>query len=278
MISGTTRIIAHLGVPTASFRAPLIYNPYFEAEAIDCAVVPMGCEAADLPVLLPALFRLRNIAGALITMPHKVAVTALLDHASVAVRACGACNAVRREADGSLSGDMFDGAGFVRGAERHGQRLAGAAALVVGAGGVGAAIAVALAGAGVARIGLSDLDQGAARRLAERLRAGFPGLDVTTGAADPTGRDIVVNATPLGMRPDDPLPVDPDRLAPGCLVGDVVLSEEVTPFLAAARARGCRTQVGLDMLFEQIPAYLEFFGLPVTSADRLRHLARLPRG
>jgi shikimate dehydrogenase len=85
----------------------------------------------------------------------------------------------------------------------------------------------------------------------------------------------VVNATPLGMNPGDPLPVDMDRLAPRSFVGEVVMKTEMTAFLGAAQARGCRVQVGADMLFEMIPAYLEFFGYPTTTADTLRSVARL---
>ena len=96
------------------------------------------------------------------------------------------------------------------------------------------------------------------------------------GSNDPAGLDIVVNATPLGMRKDDPLPLDVSRLSPSTFVGEVVMKEEITPLLAAARARGCAFQVGTDMLFEQIPAYLEFFGFPATTADYLRSIARLP--
>jgi shikimate dehydrogenase len=274
-ISGHTRLIAHLGVPTHSFRAPMIYNPYFEDRGIDCVVVPMGCEPADFAVFLRHAARLRNFAGALITMPHKVPVVELLDEASPAVRICGACNAVRRGADGRLVGDMFDGEGFVRGLLGKGCTVAGASALVVGAGGVGSAIAAALAGHGAARLGLHDVNAAAADRLAGRLAEHHPQLGLTTGAPDPEGWDIVVNATPLGMQPGDPMPLPTERLAPGTFVGEVVMTREETAFLAAARARGCRTQAGTDMLFEQIPAYLEFFGLPSTTPDELRRLARI---
>jgi shikimate dehydrogenase len=98
---------------------------------------------------------------------------------------------------------------------------------------------------------------------------------VRTGANDPVGHDLVVNATPLGMNEGDPLPLDVSRLSPDTFVGEVVMRAETTAFLAAAQARGCRTQVGTDMLYEQIPAYLEFFGLPTTTADVLRRVAQL---
>jgi len=276
MISGTTRLIAHLGHPTESFRAPMIYNPFFESRGIDAVVVPMGCKAPDYPAFLELVFRLSNIHGALVTMPHKVTTMALLAEASATARIAGACNAVRLDARGRLVGDMFDGEGFVRGVLRKGRTLAGTSALVVGAGGVGSAIAASLARAGTAGLGLFDLRPAAAEALAGRLRAQYPALRVRTGSKDPTGFDVVVNATPLGMKEGDPMPVEVERIDPAAFVGEVVMSAEVTPFLAAARARGCATQVGTDMLFEQIPAYLEFFGLPPATADELRATARLP--
>ncbi len=276
-IDGHTRIIAHIGEPTASFKAPLIYNPYFASIGLNAAVVPMGVRAADFATALPAIFRFTNVHGALITMPHKVPVVALLDEASTAVKVAGSCNAVLVRPDGSIKGDMFDGEGFVRGLRRKGCRIADASALVVGAGGVGSAIAAALAAAGVRRLALNDIDAAAMDGLAARILAHFPALEVAAGSSDPAGHDIVVNATPLGMRPGDPLPIDPSRLRPDAFVGEVVMSSEITPFLAAARAQGCRTQIGLDMLFEMIPAYLEFFGFPSATPETLRRVAGLGR-
>ena len=275
MIKGTTRLIGHLGYPTESFKAPMIYNPYFQREGIDAVVVPMGCRSADYPDFLKLFFRLSNAHGALVTMPHKVTTTGLVDRLSPTAAIAGACNAVKLEADGRLSGDMFDGEGFVRGVLRKGHKLDGARALVVGAGGVGSAIAASLAKAGVAELGLFDRQASAAGELGQRLTAHYPALRITTGSNDPDGFDIVVNATPLGMKPGDPLPVDISRLPASAFVGEVVMAQEITPFLAAARARGCEVQVGTDMLFEQIPAYLEFFGLPSTTAEDLRAVAKL---
>lgn len=275
MIKGTTRLIGHLGYPTESFKAPMIYNPYFQREGIDAVVVPMGCRSADYPDFLKLFFRLSNAHGALVTMPHKVTTTGLVDVLSPTAAIAGACNAVRLETDGRLTGDMFDGEGFVRGVLRKGHKLAGARALVVGAGGVGSAIAASLAKAGVAELGLFDRQASAAEELGQRLVVHYPALRVATGSNDPDGFDIVVNATPLGMKPGDPLPVDISRLSASAFVGEVVMAQEITPFLAAARARGCAVQVGTDMLFEQIPAYLEFFGLPSTTAEDLRAVAKL---
>ena len=277
MIGPGTRLIAHVGHPTHAFRSPLIYNPWFEARGIDAVVVPMDCRAEDYAAFLPAVLALDNAIGALVAMPHKASSVALLDVASSRVEAAGACNAVRRSADGALEGEQFDGEGFVRGARRHGVELAGARALVVGSGGVGSAIAASLAAADVAELALFDVRAGTGEALARRLRAHRPGLRVTVGDPDPAGFDLVVNATPLGTHEHDPLPVDVARLSPDAFVGEVVLARRTTPLLRAAEARGCRCQVGTDMLFEMIPAYLEFFGLPPATAGDLRATARLDR-
>jgi len=278
MIRGTTTLIAHLGYPTEAFKAPMIYNPYFEKHGIDAIVMPMGVKAEDYTNVFRSVFRLTNIRGALITMPHKITTIPLLDEVSTTVKIAGACNAVLRRQDGTLLGDMFDGAGFVRGIQRKARKLEGARVLVVGSGGVGSAIAASFAAAGIGAIGLSDANPASAEALCGRLREHHPQLQVATGSNDPGGYDIVVNATPLGMADGDPLPMDVTRIDPATFVGEVVMRQEITPFLRAAMEKGCPVQVGTDMLFEQIPAYLEFFGFPTTTPDELRAVARIAYG
>ncbi|MFZ1181504.1 MAG: shikimate dehydrogenase, partial [Herbaspirillum sp.] len=146
---------------------------------------------------------------------------------------------------------------------------------VCGSGGVGSAIAAALAAAGVVAMGLFDDSDAVVQALAGRLREHYPQLQIGTGSNDPAGYDLIVNATPVGMRDGDPLPFDIARIAPETFVGDVVLKQEMTPLLAAARAKGCRIQVGADMLFEMIPAYLEFFGFGTATPEQLRQVARI---
>ena len=275
MISGKTLVIAHLGFPTEAFKAPMIYNPWFEKQGIDAVVVPMGVRADDYPTVLAALARLTNLRGALVTMPHKVTTLTLADSVTPTARIAGACNALLKRDDGRWLGDQFDGTGFVRGVERTGRRIAGASVFIAGCGGVGSAIAASIAAAGAAAIDLFDAHGAAAEALRKRLLEHYPGLAVRTGSDDPAGHDIVVNATPLGMQDGDALPFDIARVDAGALVGEVVMKAEHTPLLRAALARSLEVQVGSDMLFGMIPAYLEFFGFGTATADELRSVAQL---
>jgi len=277
MISGKTTLIAHLGYPTEGFKAPLIYNPWFEKQGIDAVVVPMGVLSDDYRTFLTTLFKLTNLKGALVTMPHKIVTSELMDEVTPTAAIAGACNAILKREDGTLLGDQFDGAGFVRGVLRKGKVLKGARVLVLGSGGVGCAIAASLAGAGVAEMMLFDTNPRSVTALAERLMQHYPALRVETGSRDPHGYDLIVNATPLGMKDDDPIPFDVDRIAPETFVGEVVMKTEYTPLLRAARDKGCLVQVGTDMLYEMIPAYLEFFGFGTATPEALRETSLIPK-
>ncbi len=275
MLSGKTTLIAHIGYPTEAFKAPLIYNPWFEKHGIDAMVVPMGVKAEDYPVSLRQIFKFSNVLGALVTMPHKVTTIGLADEVSVTATIAGAANALLKRADGTLLADQFDGTGFARGLARKGFKTKGSKILILGSGGVGSPIAASLAADGAASISLFDLNTASAEGLASRLKTYYPDMEVKVASNDPAGFDLVVNATPLGMKPDDPLPFDVTRLAPSTFVGEVVMKQEITPMLKAAIERGCRYQVGTDMLFEMIPAYLEFFGFGTTTPEELRTVATI---
>ena len=275
MLNGDTRIIAHVGYPTTTFKSPMIYNPWFEKRGINAAVVPLGVKSEDFARAFPEICRFTNFHGALITMPHKIAVIGLIDEVSTAVKVAGSCNAVRRTPTADWSATCSTARGSCAEWRGTAARSPARSVLVVGSGGVGSAIAASSAAAGAAEIGLYDVSAAAMEALAGRLRQNYPRLKVSLGSNDPTGFDVVVNATPLGMKAGDPMPVDVSRLSPSTYVGEVVMKQETTAFLAAARARGCETQIGIDMLFEQIPAYLEFFGFPSATPTELREVAEV---
>lgn len=261
-ISGSTRLFVIVGDPIAQVGSPRLFNALFAERGVDAVLVPLHVSPADLPGVLDACRRMRNLDGVVVTVPHKIAVCPLLDAIGDAGTRIGAVNAVRREADGRLVGDNFDGAGCVRGLAAAGHRIAGRRALVVGAGGAGAAVAHALADAGAGPLTIFDTDGDRAATLAARVAAARPAARAEVGPPDPRGFDMVVNCTPLGMKAEDPYPVDPDRLDAGALVVDVILRPAVSPLLEAAAARGCATQPGVRMLEGQVAAIAEFFGVP----------------
>lgn len=275
MINGKSILLPMFGYPTEPFKAPYIYNPWFDNRNIDAVVVPMGIKPEDYAESLAAVFRMSNVHGALVTMPHKVRTVALMDNLSKTAQVAGSCNAILKRPDGSLLGDMFDGEGFVRGLKRNGFKCEGARCLLIGAGGVGSAIAASLAESGIAAVDVIKTRSQSADILVERLQTFFP--QVRTRLVhnnDVKGFDLIVNGTPLGL-PGDPLPFDLTNLSPSTFVGEVVMKQEMTPLLEIARERGCAYVLGTEMLFEMIPAYLEFFGFGTTTPDELRSLAKI---
>lgn len=275
MISGKTILLPIFAFPTEPVKAPYIYNPWFDSRCIDAFVVPMGIKPEDYAETLKAVFRMSNVRGALVTMPHKVITASLMDELSKTAQVAGSCNAILKRPDGSLVGDMFDGEGFVRGLKRNGFNCQGAKVLLIGAGGVGSAIAASLAEAGVAAMDVIKTRSESAVTLVERLQRFFP--QVTSRVVhgnDVAGFDLIVNGTPLGL-PGDPLPFDLTNLSPSTFVGEVVMKQEMTPLLEIAKQRGCRYVLGTEMLFEMIPAYLEFFGFGTATPDELRSVAQI---
>src|SRR4051794_8842333 len=182
MISGKTSLIAHIGYPTDTFKAPLIYNPWFDAHGIDTIVVPMGVKVEDYPSTLRAVFNMTNVRGALITMPHKVTTLALADKVSTTGEIAGAANALRKDPDGTLIADMFNGTGFTRGLARKGFRFSGARCLVVGCGGVGAGVGASLFGEGGAGVGVFGTDAASAPGPAGPLQLHYHKTDGRGGA------------------------------------------------------------------------------------------------
>jgi shikimate dehydrogenase len=248
-LSGATRLVPIVGDPIAQVRSPASVTAAFAARGMDIACVPMHVAPADLAGFLTTIRILRNCAGLIVTVPHKLAAYAACDTTTERARLLQTVNTIRRDADGRLHGDMLDGLGFVAACRAKGGTFENQRALLVGAGGAGTAMAHAVASAGVSHLAIADMD--AARRDALVARMAGLGLPVAAADPDPRGWDIVLNATPLGMRAGDALPVAAHLLRPGMLVGDVVTEPDPTPLVAAARAAGCVVSTGRDM-FEQV--------------------------
>jgi shikimate dehydrogenase len=159
---------------------------------------------------------------------------------------------------------MVDGLGFVGAVRAQGFDPAGKRALQVGAGGAGSAIALALVDADVRELALHDEDVVRRDSLILRLNA-LGKAKVVAGSPDPTGFDLVANATPAGMRVGDPLPVDVSKLAPSTFVGCVITVPAVSPVVEAARKLGCPTSTGTDMYRALQQTMVDFLLAPQAS-------------
>ena len=259
-ITGSTRVFLIVGDPIEQVRAPELFNHLFRRHGIDAVLVPANVQPADLTAFVRNVTAARNIDGFWVAIPHKTAMVGLLDRCDRLGRAAGAVNATRRNADGTLEGALFDGIGFVKALDHFGIPLEGRKVLVVGVGGGGVAIAASLAERGVGRLALFDTVPGRTDAVARQLHAEFGVGAVAIAQPDPAGFDIVVNATPLGLTAGDPLPFDVERCEPHAAVIDILMKNQPTPLLRACRARGLVCHPGYEMLVQQIPEYLAFFG------------------
>ena len=256
-LSGATRLFVIVGDPIAQVKSPSGITGGFVRRGVDAIVVPVQVDPLDIESVLAALDRVKNLDGILATVPHKFAA---FSHAtSVTQRAAllETCNILRRSRDGGWHGDMGDGAGFVEALRKRGGDIAGRRGLLVGAGGAGRAIALALIEAGVSYLAIHDADAGRRDALLALLEGVAPGR-VARGSDDPAGFDLIANASPAGMKPDDRPPVRLDRLASGMTVGCVITEPAETPLVAAARRLGCPVSTGLDMFGASQEAIVDF--------------------
>jgi len=260
IITGTTRLYAILGDPLANARSPEGINALFAERGLDGVMVPAEVDAAGFDAAVSGFKSLKNCGGLVLTMPHKRAMLKHVDVLRDNGRLIGAVNATRRMEDGRWEGDMFDGLGYVGALRARGIDPAGKRVHMMGSGGVARAMVLALAEAGVASVTLRDVDPTKSEELARAAIAAFPKLRAAAVAEDRFDVEILANATPLGMRPQDGPPCDPERIDPKTIVTDVIPKPEMTPLLVAARARGCTIVTGREMFQAQVGIVAEFLG------------------
>jgi shikimate dehydrogenase len=249
-LNGETRLHIIVGDPVAQTKSPSGLTAEFAARGVNAICVPLHVTPADFDDFMRAAKRVRNIDGIIITIPHKFAALRHCDESTDRARLLGVANVLHRVAPGRWRGDMTDGTAMVAALRRAGCEPGGRRALVVGAGGAGSAVAQALIEAGVSMLAVADIDAERRDGLVKRLAVSAPSV-ARSATADPAGFDLVINATPAGMRPSDPLPVDPARLGPAACVGDLIPRPAMTPLLEAARRRGCKVVTGEDMFAVQ---------------------------
>jgi shikimate dehydrogenase len=244
-----------VGHPIDHSLSPKMHNASFAASGLDYIYVPMDVRPEDLPAAVSGL-RALGFRGFNVTMPHKEAILPLLDELDEAARVTGAVNTVVVD-EGSLRGTNTDGSGFVEACAEAGIGLGGARALLVGAGGGAAAIAVAILGENARELRILNRSRWRAEKLRERLEGAYPAAGISVHeAADPEvaamGADVIVNATYLGMKKEDPLPVPARSLEATTAVCDAVYRPGgETRLIRLARERGLRVVSGGRMLLYQ---------------------------
>lgn len=246
-LSGATRLFPIIGDPVKYVQSPVWLTRTFGERGHNGICIPMEVPDEALDVVMAALTATPNTDGILVTMPHKFTAFGHCTTSTERARILGVVSVIRRNPDGTWHGDMLDGLAFVKAQQDHGALIEGARALLVGAGGAGSAIAIALLEAGVGELVIHDADEARVAALLELL-AGLGSGRAVAGAADPSGCDLVFNATPMGMEDGDALPVDPRLLTATMFVGDVIAGHGTTPFIAAAKSIGCKTANGDNMV------------------------------
>ena len=261
-LSGATRVYYIVGDPIAQVKSPAGVSQALHALGHNAYVMPAHVAPRDLAAWLAGVSRAQNVDGIIVTIPHKFAALALCATSSERAAFLGAVNTLRRNADGSWHGDMFDGLGFVAALQENAGDPKGKRALLVGAGGAGSAIAHALVVAGVRELAVCDDDAARRTALVTRL-AGLNLCPVRAGTSDPTGFELIVNATPAGMREGDTLPVQMAPVTAAMQVGCVITAPAITPLIAQARALGCATVTGAQMFAKVRDLMVDFLVTPV---------------
>ena len=260
-LTASTRVLALLGDPVEHSLSPIIQNAAFDDVGVDGVYVALHCKAADLKGCMGALARAGGGGG--VTLPHKEKAAMSLDKWSEAVMRTGACNTFWGE-DGSVCGDNTDVAGFRR-ALRHflGRGPEGFRVLLLGAGGAARAALVALLDDGVSEVQILNRSTERARAVARRSGGGRVRVAELPRDVDGGVYDLVVNATRLGLSPDDRLPIDLTRLVSAGAVMDLVYGPDMTAFVRSARRLGLEAVDGGEMLVQQgAVAFERWWGLP----------------
>jgi shikimate dehydrogenase len=257
-ITGNTKVFGILADPIHHVKTPQGINRLLAEKCFDGVMVPMHVKAEDLSLFVDALRRMNNFGGCVVTVPHKMPMVALCDKLTPEARQVGAVNIVHRTADGELIGGILDGAGFVAGLRKESFDPAGRSVYLAGAGGAASAIAFALAKCGITQLTVANRSAAKARSLIDRLQIVFPNIPMTIGNSNASGHDLLVNATSLGLRADDAMPLDANSLSPSQHVAEIIMQPVETALVLAARERGCRIHLGMTMLSSQLELMASF--------------------
>lgn len=247
-ISGNTRLFGIVADPISQVRTPQVLNQHFKDNNIDAVLVPFHVGVEGLESIFKAFKNLKNLNGFVVTVPHKTDAVDLCDEVTPQAKAIGSVNTIKRTSDGRLIGAMFDGLGFVEGLKSQGNDPKGKTVLLIGGGGAAAAIAHALVQSGTAKLAVTNRTISKAEKIVQSIKNVNPAANAEVSEPNPKGFDIIVNATSLGMKGSDALPIDTSLLTSENLVAEIIMKPEMTALLHKAQQSGCAIHLGRHML------------------------------
>ena len=278
---------AVLGHPVAHSLSPTMHAANFASIGFDATYEKFDVEPEKLADFIKQK-QAEGYSGLNITVPHKIAVIPLLDRLDESVKRYGACNTIKFEEDGTLSGYNTDVIGFVTGLAAHGFSIKGKKVVIIGCGGAGSALATCTCYEGAAELKVADLRSESVTNLVAKLQGlglgtAVAGLEVLDGTASDAQKaiwgeaakeaDLVVNATPMGLHPGEPPALPPDCFHPGQFVLDIVPTKDFPPTAAAAVKAGATATDGLEFLVGQGAKSFEIW--TGVTADRKAMLAAI---
>lgn len=259
-LNGETTVIALLGDPIKQVRSPHSLTQLMQHAGMNTVQLPLHVTSQDFESFVAATKKVSNVIGFVLTVPHKLAGLGAADRLTDLATVAGSVNLLRREPDGTWLGHNVDGIGLVAGLVADGFLPTDKVVFVAGAGGAGCGGCAALAGAGVRGLRIYDPSSIRTSELAARIRAYYPGVQVEELIEpDPSQADIAINATPLGMKPQDALPFEISRLRKDAVVAEFVMKPAVTRLLELARTAGHRVALGENVLNYQLAETVKFF-------------------
>ena len=255
-LSGYTKPYAVLGHPIGHTLSPVMHNASIQSLGLDAIYLAFDVAPENLMNVLPGM-RAMGFGGCNLTIPLKEVAFRGLEHLDESARLLGAVNTVEFK-DGRMIGHNTDGYGFLKAMEEaFGEPVSGASVFVLGCGGAGRAVALMAAGAGASSVALADLDTVKVAAVRDELRKLYPSVRVTT-VSDPAAQveacrasDVVVQATPVGMKQTDRPLLGSEAFRAGQRAFDLIYMYPETVFMAEARKGGARTANGLGMLLHQ---------------------------
>jgi shikimate dehydrogenase len=262
-VDAATRLCAVYGWPIAHSASPAMHNAAFKALGLNWRYLAFEVNPKNLRAAVEGA-RAMNFAGLNLTVPHKLPAVEMMDELDESSKIFGAVNTIKFEkAKGRVRA-----VGFTTDAEaikislleELKLKLRGASILLLGAGGAGRTAALKLAMEGVAELFLVNRTQSKAEQLAREIKKRFPSVKIST-SYPVTKVNLVLNATSLGLKPGDALPLDVKQFSfrQTRAVYDMIYRPAETRLLAAAKRAGCKTANGLGMLLHQGAKAFEFW-------------------